>query len=81
VDQLGPRHGAGILLPGGFPAFPAVNVDSIAKNDNILWYEIVLDTVSKGPVFAIDECVRVVESHKNTPGAEVWLYIRELEDG
>jgi SRSO17 transposase len=63
------------------PSFPAVTVDSIAKNDDIPWHDVVLGTGSKGPIFAKDKCVRVVESHNNTPGAEVWLYIRELEDG
>jgi hypothetical protein len=63
------------------PSFPAVTVDSIAKNDYIPWYEVVLGTGSKGPVFAKDKFVRVVESHNNTPGSEVWLNIRELEDG
>jgi hypothetical protein len=36
---------------------------------------------SKGPVKAKDKCIRAVEVRNDMPGNDVWLYVRQLEDG
>jgi SRSO17 transposase len=63
------------------PSFPPVKVESIAKDNNFPWNEVVLGTGSKGPIFARDKCVRVLTSRDGKPGDNVWLYIRTLDDG
>jgi hypothetical protein len=63
------------------PSFLAIRVDSIPNNANFFWDYVVLGTGSNGPIVAKDKCLRVVNSHKGKPVEEVWLYIRELDDG
>jgi hypothetical protein len=45
------------------------------------WERVVLGIGAKGPVFAWDKCLRVVEVRDGLPGEDVWLYARKLDDG
>jgi hypothetical protein len=41
----------------------------------------VLGTGSKGPILAKDKCILVWNTYNHLPTEQVWLYIREKEDG
>jgi len=63
------------------PSIEPVMVKHIADDTSIPWNRVNLGEGSKGPIFADEKCIRVVMCNDNTPGDEVWLYIRRLEDG
>jgi SRSO17 transposase len=63
------------------PSIDPVSVASIANNNENPWQTAVLGTGSKGPIVARDKCIKVFNSHKGLPTQQVWLYIREMEDG
>jgi hypothetical protein len=58
-----------------------VSVKSIAANEEIPWQDVILGTGSKGPIIARDKCILVWNTHNGLPTEQVWLYIREKEDG
>jgi hypothetical protein len=63
------------------PSFPPVTVKEIAGDDAIPWNDVVLGIGAKGPIITKDKCMPVVEVRDNAPGKDVWLYIRQIEDG
>jgi hypothetical protein len=63
------------------PSIDPVTVASIGKNNEIPWEDVVLGTGSKGPIVARDKCIKVFDSYNGLPTQQVWLYIREKEDG
>ena len=64
------------------PAVKPVPVSSFAEdNEKWPWNEVVLGEGAKGPFFAYDKIIRVVEVRKNDPGKDIWLYIRKLDNG
>jgi hypothetical protein len=63
------------------PSISSVNLIDLACNEDLPWQEIVLGTGSKGPIFAKDKCLKVAEVRNHNPGKDIWLYIRQLEDG
>ena len=66
-----------IPVPDGEP----VTVKALVEMDDTPWTEVVLGIGSKGPFIALDKRLRVVESRDGKPGKDVWLYVRELENG
>lgn len=65
------------LVPSPAP----VSVETIAKDDTLPWQTIVLAEGAKGPIIAKVKCCRVIEYRDGQPGDELWLYIREYENG
>jgi SRSO17 transposase len=61
--------------------FAPTTVTSVAQDDDVPWNSVVLGIGAKGPVFAQDKLVPVIEVRDGLPGKDVWLYIRKLEDG
>ena len=58
-----------------------ITVESIAANDDIPFHDVVLGIGAKGPIFAQDKAIHVVEVRDGLPGKDVWLYVRKLNDG
>ncbi|WP_312284031.1 IS701 family transposase [Candidatus Igneacidithiobacillus taiwanensis] len=58
-----------------------VSVESIAKDDTLPWETVNLGEGAKGPIMAKVKCCRVIECVDGQPGGEIWLYIREYENG
>jgi len=70
------------------PSIEPVRVESIAADDQIPWKTVILGEGSKGPIVAKMKCLRVVRAQIEKGGKkcaepidEVWLYIREYENG
>ena len=63
------------------PSVPAIPVSDIAQDESLPWQKIVLMEGSKGPVNTQIKCCRVVEFQGDQDGDELWLYIRQYEDG
>jgi SRSO17 transposase len=78
---LPPYSGRGKRPSVPKPEFPAVSVKSLAEGDGVAWNEVVLGIGAKGPIIARDKIMQVVEVRDGQPGRDVWLYVRELEDG
>jgi SRSO17 transposase len=58
-----------------------VTVEAIAANEFTPFNDVVLGIGAKGPIFSKDKVIRVVEVRDGLPGKDVWLYVRQLEDG
>lgn len=58
-----------------------VTVEEIATNESIPFNDVVLGIGAKGPIFAKDKVIQVVEVRDGLPGKDIWLYVRQLEDG
>lgn len=58
-----------------------LSVEDIVANDPAPFNEVVLGIGAKGPIFSKDKAIRVVEVRNNLPGKDIWLYVRQLEDG
>jgi len=63
------------------PSLAPISVTKIASDESIPCHKVILGEGSKGPIISYEKCVRVVMCDANSPGNEVWLYIRRLEDG
>jgi hypothetical protein len=66
-------------VPG--PSFKSKPASEIAADPSIPWNDVVLDMGSKGPIMSKDKCIKVVEVRDGLPAKDVWLYVRQLEDG
>lgn len=62
-------------------SFKPVKIEEIVANDPALFNDVVLGIGAKGPIFSKDKVIRVVEVRDGLPGKDVWLYVRQLEDG
>lgn len=62
------------------PSFKPVSVTAIANDPTIDWKRVLLGEGAKGPIWADEKCVRVVDCRDDLPGNWVWLYIRRLSD-
>ncbi|MDR0622150.1 MAG: IS701 family transposase [Deltaproteobacteria bacterium] len=80
-DMIVQEHDCGGRQPSPGPSFPPVKVSDIAQNSSIPWEEMVLGMGAKGPIIVNDKCVKVVEVRAGKPGKDVWLYMRQNEDG
>ena len=58
-----------------------VTVEEIAANESTPFNDVALGIGAKGPIFSKDKVIRVVEVRDNLPGKDIWLYVRQLEDG
>lgn len=65
------------LVPSPAP----VPVSAIAQDSTLPWQTIVLAEGAKGPIIAKVKRCRVVEYRDGQPGDELWLYIRQYENG
>lgn len=65
------------LIPSPAP----VPVATVAEDKALPWQTIVLAEGAKGPIIAKVKCCRVVEYQDGEPGDELWLYIRQYENG
>jgi len=63
------------------PDIPPQSVREIAEKSELPWNDVVLGIGAKGPIISKDKCLRVIEIRDGKPGKDVWLYIRQLEDG
>lgn len=68
-------------MPVATPSFPPLRVRDIAADPSFPWEDVVLGMGAKGPIIAKDKCLKVVEVRDGNPGSDVWLYLRQLEDG
>ena len=58
-----------------------VTVKDIADSATCPWRTVCLGKGAKGPIIAREKCLRVREVRDKLPGKEIWLYIREHQDG
>jgi SRSO17 transposase len=58
-----------------------VTVEEIAANESTPFNDVALGIGAKGPIFSKDKVIRVVEVRDDLPGKDIWLYVRQLEDG
>lgn len=58
-----------------------VTVEEIVANDPTPFNDVALGIGAKGPIFSKDKAMRVVEVRDGLPGKDIWLYVRQLEDG
>jgi SRSO17 transposase len=65
------------LIPSPAP----VPVAAIAQDPALPWKTIVLAEGAKGPIVARVKRCRVIEARDGQPGDELWLYIRQYENG
>ncbi|MDR1872616.1 MAG: IS701 family transposase [Deltaproteobacteria bacterium] len=63
------------------PSFGPRLAREIAEDESFPWENVVLGAGPKGPIIAKDKCLKVAEWRGETPGKDVWLYIRQLADG
>jgi SRSO17 transposase len=56
-------------------------VKDIADSAIWPWRTVCLGKGAKGPIIAREKCLRVTEVRDKLPGREIWLYIREHQDG
>jgi SRSO17 transposase len=73
--------GRGRRPQGLIPSYPTIEVREIADDDSFPWQEVVLGMGTKGPICTRDKWVKVVENRDGVPGQDVWLYMRQIEDG
>jgi SRSO17 transposase len=59
----------------------SVTVKDIADSATWPWRTVCLGKGAKGPIIAREKCLRVTEVRDKLPGHEIWLYIREHQDG
>jgi SRSO17 transposase len=58
-----------------------VTVEAIAANESTPFNDVALGIGAKGPIFSKNKVIRVVEVRDGLPGKDIWLYVRQLEDG
>ncbi len=58
-----------------------VTVESIAANESTPFNDVAPGIGAKGPIFSKDKVIPVVEVRDGLPGKDIWLYVRQLEDG
>ncbi len=58
-----------------------VSVEELAANESTPFNDVALGIGAKGPIFSKDKAIRVVEVRDGLPGKDIWLYVRQLEDG
>jgi hypothetical protein len=81
-DTYIPEHkGKGKHSQKEVTSIKPVTVKEIAKNDSTPFNDVVLGIGAKGPIFSKDKVIRVVEVRDSLPGKDIWLYVRQLEDG
>jgi SRSO17 transposase len=80
-EMLVPQRSGRGRKPGPAPSFPPIKVKDLADDPAFPWQDVVLGNGAKGPIFAKDKCLKVVEYRDGKPGKDVWLYVRMLEDG
>jgi SRSO17 transposase len=62
-------------------ARPPVAVKTLAESEELPWADVCLGMGAKGPILAREKILRVAEVRDGMPGKDVWLYIREHQDG
>ena len=60
---------------------PCTVEEIIAANESVPFNDVILGIGAKGPIFSKDKAIRVVEIRDGLPGKDIWLYVRQLEDG
>jgi len=73
--------GKGKHPPKPVAATKPVTVEKIAANESTPFNDVALGIGAKGPIFSKDKAIRVVEVRDGLPGKDIWLYVRQLEDG
>ncbi|MHB1128056.1 MAG: IS701 family transposase [Bacillota bacterium] len=63
------------------PSMQPIPVSAIAEDGAIPWQTVVLAEGAKGPIIAQVKIYRVVEHTQGQPGDDLWLYIRQYENG
>jgi SRSO17 transposase len=63
------------------PSVQPVPVSRIAEDDTIPWKNVIYKTGAKGPVTTKVKCCRIIEIQDGKDTEELWLYIREHENG
>jgi len=63
------------------PNFPPLAVKKVAEESSVPYTRVVLGIGAKGPVFAEEKCLPVVEERDGLPGKDIWLYVRKLDNG
>jgi len=76
-----PYSGRGRRFTKPRPSASPMRVEDVVALSDVPWERVVLGIGAKGPVFAEDRCLRVVELRDHAPGKDVWLYARRIEDG
>jgi SRSO17 transposase len=62
-------------------SFASVEVKDFVAGSPAKWERVYLGDGAKGPIYANEKCFRVIEVRNKLPGKEVWLYVRQLENG
>ena len=79
-EMILPAYGGRGRMPAEHPSYPPKTVKEIVADESVPWKDVVLGNGAKGPMYARDKLIRVVEVRDGKPGKEVWLYAREWED-
>ena len=79
--SIPPHSGRGRKPTIEKPDIPPQSVEKVAENTELPWSDVVLGIGAKGPIISKDKCLKVIEIRNGKPGKEIWLYIRQLEDG
>ena len=58
-----------------------LTVEDLAAQTAIPFQDVALGIGAKGPIFSKDKVIPVVEVRNGLPGKDIWLYVRQLEDG
>jgi len=58
-----------------------LTVEGLATQTAIPFQDVALGIGAKGPIFSKDKVIPVVEVRNGLPGKDIWLYVRQLEDG
>jgi len=82
-DQLVFASRPEVYIPenkGKHPQNP-VTVEELVAKDTTPFNDVVPGIVAKSPIFSKDKVLRVVEVRDGLPGKDVWLYVRQSDDG
>jgi SRSO17 transposase len=63
------------------PSEESITVKELANDPAHPWNYMVVGIGSKGPNLIKDKLIKVVECNNDTPGKDLWLYVKELENG
>jgi len=63
------------------PSEPSVLVSTVVDDKTVPWQEVRLMEGAKGPVEPLVKCCRIIEMQDGRDAEELWLYIRQYEDG
>ena len=59
----------------------SITVKELINDTDLPWERVMLGIGAKGPIFAEDKILKVIQVRDELPSKSVWLYARKMEDG